>query len=146
MDAFQSGGFAGKGLIHVGAYLACLGERIPEGRVLSHDALEGAFLRGGYVSDVELTDGFPAGAVSYFARAHRWMRGDVQNLPWLFRRGKSAPAHRALAAFRFSPARAAAGRPFRGARRMVSLSERRDAPARALRAARPLPAVLRYGP
>ena len=64
MDAFQSGGFAGKGLIHVGAYLACLGERIPEGRVLSHDALEGAFLRGGYVSDVELTDGVPSGAVS----------------------------------------------------------------------------------
>lgn len=91
MDAFQSGGFAGKGLIHVGAYLACLGERIPEGRVLSHDALEGAFLRGGYVSDVELTDGFPSGAVSYFARAHRWMRGDVQNLPWLFRRGKALP-------------------------------------------------------
>ena len=91
MDAFRSGGFAGKGLIHVGAYLACLGERIPEGRVLSHDALEGAFLRGGYVSDVELTDGFPSGAVSYFARAHRWMRGDVQNLPWLFRRGKALP-------------------------------------------------------
>ncbi len=91
MDAFQSGGFAGKGLIHVGAYLACLGERIPEGRVLSHDALEGAFLRGGYVSDVELTDGFPSGAVSYYARAHRWMRGDVQNLPWLFRRGKALP-------------------------------------------------------
>ncbi len=91
MDAFQSGGFAGKGLIHVGAYLACLGERIPEGRVLSHDALEGAFLRGGYVSDVELTDGFPSGAVSYFARAHRWMRGDVQNLPWFFRRGKALP-------------------------------------------------------
>ena len=91
MDAFQSGGFAGKGLIHVGAYLACLGERIPEGRVLSHDALEGAFLRGGYVSDVELTDGFPSGAVSYYARAHRWIRGDVQNLPWLFRRGKALP-------------------------------------------------------
>ena len=91
MDAFQSGGFAGKGLIHVGAYLACLGDRIPEGRVLSHDALEGAFLRGGYVSDVELTDGFPSGAVSYFARAHRWRRGDVQNLPWLFRRGRALP-------------------------------------------------------
>ena len=92
MDAFQSGGFAGKGLIHIGAYLACLGERIPEGRVLSHDALEGAFLRGGYVSDVELTDGFPSGAVSYYARQHRWIRGDVQNLPWLFRAGKALPA------------------------------------------------------
>lgn len=91
MDAFQSGGFAGKGLIHVGAYLACLRDRIPEGRVLSHDALEGAFLRGGYVSDVELTDGFPSGAVSYFARAHRWIRGDVQNLSWLFRRGRALP-------------------------------------------------------
>lgn len=91
MDAFQSGGFAGKGLIHVGAYLACLEKRIPEGRVLSHDALEGAFLRGGYVSDAELTDAFPIGAVSYFSRAHRWIRGDVQNLPWLFRRGRVLP-------------------------------------------------------
>ena len=91
MDRFQSGGFAGKGLIHVQAYLDCLDRDIPEGRVLSHDALEGAYLRGGYVNDVELTDGFPASAMSWFVRQHRWIRGDWQNLPWLFRRGRGLP-------------------------------------------------------
>lgn len=92
MDAFQSGGFAGKGLLHIGAFLACMDGRIPENRILSHDAVEGAFLRGGYVSDVELTDGFPSGMVSYISRLHRWIRGDVQNLPFLFRAGKVLPA------------------------------------------------------
>ena len=56
---FKAAALPGRASSMWGAYLACLGERIPEGRVLSHDALEGAFLRGGYVSDVELTDGFP---------------------------------------------------------------------------------------
>ena len=91
MDAFASGGFAGKGLIHVPSFLACLGG-LPERRILSHDALEGAFLRGGYVSDVELTDGFPAAPLGWFARRHRWIRGDWQNLPWMFRPGRALPA------------------------------------------------------
>ncbi len=91
MDRYASGGFAGKGLIHVQAYLDCLGRRLPEGRVLSHDALEGAFLRSGLVSDVELTDGFPASPLSWFTRSHRWIRGDWQNLPWLLRPGRDLP-------------------------------------------------------
>ena len=84
MDLFSSGGFAGKGVIDIDAYLFCMSGRIPENRVLSHDALEGAFLRGGYMSDVEVTDGFPAGPLSYYKRMHRWVRGDWQNAPWLF--------------------------------------------------------------
>lgn len=88
MDVFESGGFAGKGIIDVSAYLRCLDGSIPEGRVLSHDAIEGAYLRGGYMTDVELTDSFPSDVLSYFQRMHRWVRGDWQNLPWLFRRGK----------------------------------------------------------
>ncbi len=91
MDRYGSGGFAGKGLIHVRAFLDCVGRRFPEGTVLSHDALEGAFLRGGYVGDVELTDGFPSSPESYMARQHRWVRGDWQNLPWLLREGRELP-------------------------------------------------------
>lgn len=91
MDRFASGGFAGKGLIHVRAYLDCLDGRIPPGWVLSHDALEGAFLRGGFVNDVELTDGFPGSALSWYTREHRWIRGDWQNLPWLFAAGRELP-------------------------------------------------------
>ena len=88
MDLFARGGFAGKGILDVDALLACCGGRFPENRVLSHDALEGAYLRGGFLGEAEVTDGFPGKPLSYFRRLHRWTRGDWQNLPWLFRRGR----------------------------------------------------------
>lgn len=88
MDYFSCGGFSGKGIFDAAVFLDCLEGRIPDNRVLSHDALEGAFLRGGFVGDVELTDGCPVTVPSYFRRLHRWTRGDWQNLPWLFRRGR----------------------------------------------------------
>lgn len=88
MDVFGNGGFAGKGIIDVSAYLRCLDGRIPDNSVLSHDALEGAYLHGGYMSDVELTDTYPRDALAYFRRMHRWVRGDWQNTPWLFHRGR----------------------------------------------------------
>ena len=85
MDAFGSGGFAGKGILDAEMLLRC-GEKLPEGRVLSHDALEGAYLRGAYMSDVSLVDAFPSKPLQYFKRLHRWTRGDWQNAPWIFRR------------------------------------------------------------
>ena len=58
-DLTGRGGFAGKGILDAEALLVgCSG--LPENRILSHDAVEGAILRGGYMSDTELTDGFPA--------------------------------------------------------------------------------------
>lgn len=85
------GGFPGKGILDVRALLDCCGGGvIPEGRVLSHDALEGAYLHGGFLGDVELTDTFPAAPLAWGARAHRWIRGDWQNAPWIFsRRGRA---------------------------------------------------------
>jgi len=88
MDLFGVSGFAGKGIIDVDAYQRCLVGRMPEGHVLSHDILEGAYLRGGFIGDVELTDGCPSTVTGYFRRMHRWTRGDWQNLPWLFSRGR----------------------------------------------------------
>ncbi len=87
-DLFDRGGFAGKGIVDAAAYLACLDGRFDDNRVLSHDALEGAYLRGAYVGDVELTDGCPVTAAAWFRRIHRWTRGDWQNLPWLFKEGR----------------------------------------------------------
>lgn len=87
-DLFGRGGFSGKGVIDAACYLECLDGRIPEGRVLSHDAIEGAYLRGAYVGDTELSDLAPVSAEKWFARLQRWTRGDWQNLPWLFRRGR----------------------------------------------------------
>ena len=84
MDAFANGGFAGKGLLDARCLLACTAARIPEKRVLSHDALEGAFLHGAFCGDAAFADAFPARPLACFRRQHRWIRGDWQNLPWIF--------------------------------------------------------------
>ncbi len=84
MDAFGHGGFAGKGLIDVRSLLLCSEKQLPEGRILSHDAPEGALLRGGFVGDVSFSDAFPSRVLPYYKRLHRWVRGDWQNLPFLF--------------------------------------------------------------
>lgn len=84
MDAFGSGGFAGKGILDARALLRCTGERVKPGRTLSHDAVEGALLRGGFMGDAAFADLFPARPLSYYKRLHRWVRGDWQNLPFLF--------------------------------------------------------------
>ncbi|MCR5663542.1 MAG: hypothetical protein K6G17_01535, partial [Oscillospiraceae bacterium] len=86
-SAFDSGGFAGKGILDAETLLRSAAARLPEGRVLSHDALEGAILRGGFLGDVEFTDAFPARPLAWYRRLHRWVRGDWQNAPWVFRRG-----------------------------------------------------------
>jgi cyclic beta-1,2-glucan synthetase len=94
-DLLDRGGFAGKGLIHAQSYLQCLDGVLPENTVLSHDALEGAYLRGAYMGDVELTDTAPTTPGAWFRRLHRWVRGDWQNLPWVGPRGKGlAPIER----------------------------------------------------
>ena len=89
MDAFSNGGFAGKGILDARCLLACTARRIPEQRVLSHDALEGAFLRGAFCGDVSFADAFPARPLAFYKRLHRWIRGDWQNLPWVFCRDLS---------------------------------------------------------
>lgn len=86
MDAFDNGGFAGKGILDAHALLECTGERFPQGCILSHDALEGAYLHGGYMGDVEFSDNFPTKPLPYYKRLHRWIRGDWQNLPWMFKK------------------------------------------------------------
>lgn len=91
MDLFGRGGFFGKGIIDAQALAVCSRAHIPEGEVLSHDALEGAYLRGGYMSDAEFSDSFPSSPLAYYRRSHRWIRGDWQNAPWIFRRDASMP-------------------------------------------------------
>ncbi len=91
MDLFGRGGFSGKGIIDAQALLVCSEKHIPEGRVLSHDALEGAYLRGGYMSDIEFSDSFPSSPAAYFRRSHRWIRGDWQNAAWIFKKSAGLP-------------------------------------------------------
>ena len=83
-DLFGCGIFAGKGLIDIDAFAAVQRARpMPEEQVLSHDILEGGYLRTGFLADVHVSDGFPARHNSFFARQERWVRGDWQNILFL---------------------------------------------------------------
>lgn len=53
---------------------------------MSHDILEGCLLRTAFMPEVQITDAFPQSVGSYFAREHRWIRGDWQNLGFIFGR------------------------------------------------------------
>ncbi|MFA4884756.1 MAG: glycosyl transferase family 36, partial [Desulfotomaculaceae bacterium] len=88
-DGLGQGIFTGKGIFDVEAFAKVLCERIPENRVLSHDLLEGGFLRAGLLSDIELIDEHPATFSAYQMRMHRWVRGDWQLLLWLFHRARN---------------------------------------------------------
>ena len=57
--------------------------QIPENTVLSHDLLEGCYLRCGLVSDILLMDGYPTKYNSFMNRLYRWIRGDWQITSWL---------------------------------------------------------------
>ena len=87
-DLFDQGTYTGKGIFSVDAFYACLDSRFPDNAILSHDLLEGSYLRAGLLGEVELTDGCPWQVYGYFSRLHRWIRGDWQLLPWL---GKYVP-------------------------------------------------------
>ena len=59
-DLFKEGSFVGKGIYDVEIFDKILSETFPENLILSHDLLEGNYLRCGYVSDIELIDDFPS--------------------------------------------------------------------------------------
>ena len=82
-DNFYEGIFTGKGIYDLKVFYRVLKEEIPENTVLSHDLLEGCYLKCGLASDVVLMDGFPTSYNSYKTRLHRWIRGDYQILKWL---------------------------------------------------------------
>jgi len=85
-DVFDEGTFSGKGLLHVQAVQAVLGQRLPDGLVLSHDLIEGCLARCGGVSDITLIEEDPHEADVAASRLHRWTRGDWQLLPLLLQR------------------------------------------------------------
>lgn len=84
-DNFEEGIFTGKGIYNLPIFSEVLSKEIPENTVLSHDLLEGSYLRCGLASDIMLMDGYPVGYNSHKARLHRWIRGDWQVSKWLKR-------------------------------------------------------------
>ena len=85
MSLFGRSFFCGKGMFEKHSFYNTLcGENdFVHERVLSHDAPEGARLGCAYTNSVVLTDSFPKEELSYYKRKHRWIRGDVQNMPFL---------------------------------------------------------------
>lgn len=82
-DAFGEGTFTGKGIYDLEIFDKLLSNTFPDNLILSHDLLEGNYLRCGYISDIELFDGFPSKYLNDMARHHRWTRGDWQIISWL---------------------------------------------------------------
>ena len=82
-DNFDEGIFTGKGIYDVEVFSKLLKNEIPENKVLSHDLLEGSYLRCGLVTDVMLMDGYPTKYSSFMNRLARWTRGDWQIISWL---------------------------------------------------------------
>ncbi len=82
-DTFGEGIFTGKGIYDLETFYDILKDSIPENKVLSHDLLEGNFLRCGLANDIYIMDGYPSSYNAYKIRKHRWIRGDIQILGWL---------------------------------------------------------------
>ncbi len=82
-DNFGEGIFTGKGIFDIETYSKVLKDEIPDNTVLSHDLLEGCYLRCGLASDIMLMDGYPTKYTSFMKRLARWIRGDWQILGWL---------------------------------------------------------------
>ncbi len=82
-DLFGEGVFIGKGAYDVAAFRRSLHGRVPENAIVSHDLFEGLHGRAALATDVVFYEGFPSSYLEYARRAHRWVRGDWQLLPWL---------------------------------------------------------------
>ena len=85
-DLFGEGSFIGKGIYDVDAFEQVLKDRFPENLILSHDLIEGCYVRSGLISDVQFYEAYPSRYSADVSRRRRWIRGDWQILRWLFPR------------------------------------------------------------
>lgn len=96
-DLFHEGSFVGKGIYEIAAFENCLRDRFRENQILSHDLLEGCYVRSGLLSDAQLYEEYPSSYSFDVARRSRWIRGDWQLLPWLLPFAGSADQRRGAA-------------------------------------------------
>ncbi|TDK67640.1 cyclic beta 1-2 glucan synthetase [Sapientia aquatica] len=82
-DVFGEGSFIGKGIYDLEAFSTILKGRMPVNRILSHDLLEGCYLRSGLLSDVQLYEKYPSTYRDDVSRRYRWIRGDWQIASWI---------------------------------------------------------------
>ncbi|MFG5383624.1 GH36-type glycosyl hydrolase domain-containing protein [Yoonia sp. R2-816] len=89
-DLFGTGIFVGKGIYDIAALHRSMAGRVPENRILSHDLFEGLHGRSALASNLVLYEDLPANYPEFALRQHRWIRGDWQLVPWLWRRVPAA--------------------------------------------------------
>ncbi len=82
-DLVGEGSYHGKGIYDLQTFNRLLSGRFPTAHLLSHDLLEGCYVRVGLATDIELLDVFPNSYISWWSRQHRWIRGDWQIVDWL---------------------------------------------------------------
>ena len=82
-DIFNEGSFCGKGIYDLSIFQQVLKGTFPKNLILSHDLIEGCYIRCGLINDVELFDDNPSNYIDDAKRHHRWARGDWQISPWL---------------------------------------------------------------
>ncbi len=93
-DVFCEGSFMGKGIYDLQMFKRVLKGRFPNGQILSHDLLEGCYLRSGILSDVQLYEEYPSRYDTDVRRRHRWIRGDWQLVRWLWSSVRGLGEHR----------------------------------------------------
>ena len=81
-DLFEEGSFIGKGIYDVDTFIDVLEGRFSENSILSHDLLEGCYVRSGLLSDVQLFEKYPTTYRADMKRRSRWIRGDWQIFSW----------------------------------------------------------------
>src|SRR5216110_370514 len=82
-DLVGEGSYHGKGIYDLQIFHRLLSRRFPTAHLLSHDLLEGSYVRVGLATDIELLDVFPSSYIAWWNRQHRWIRGDWQIIDWL---------------------------------------------------------------
>ncbi|MEZ5015033.1 MAG: glucoamylase family protein [Chitinophagales bacterium] len=83
-DLFGEGSFIGKGIYDVDVFKQVLENKFPDNQILSHDLLEGCYIRSGLINNVQLFEKYPDTYLTDMKRRSRWVRGDWQILSWIF--------------------------------------------------------------
>lgn len=82
-DIFGEGSFIGKGIYDIDIFEQAVGQSFQDNRILSHDLLEGCYVRSGLLSDVLLYEQNPSQYKADVRRHQRWIRGDWQIATWI---------------------------------------------------------------
>lgn len=90
--------YCGKGIYRLEEYAEKLKGKLPDGKILSHDIVEGAIVSTGSLSLPTYEDA-PTGFVSHIVRQNRWQRGDILLFPYIFSQKTTQPFYRYVMAF-----------------------------------------------